>query len=352
MWWKPTTRNDDRLSSAVSRIAGLMREGASALPWLPRASLHGVGTILLAPEFRVLLLAVDAPLIMDCLPWRYRHYERPGRWLGRHAQGRIRGRGFALVSLMDLAIPFGALLDQGPRHLGVADFGRDTMVLVTEPPTPMLFREGAIRSGSSRGSIGLSVELQIAGSSPTRGYTTAGHVIGDAFVRRTPKMISWQGREHHPDMVVVAANSASDPKAEGYDIAVVESRASLSRSASLANHGVSQPSDCDASVFPRCTMLGGASGSRYGFVYGAMTLQQGRHGEVWENCWTVCGDPRWLARQGDSGAAVTLHGSGKVLGHLVAGVGSGYGGRFQLGWVQDIGSQLAFLHRRFSMSLS
>jgi hypothetical protein len=98
-------------------------------------------------------------------------------------------------------------------------------------------------------------------------------------------------------------------------------------------------------------MLGGESGIRYGFVYGAMKLQKGQKGEVWENCWTVIGERGWIAQQGDSGAAVTLQGSAKILGHLVAGVGVGYRGRLELGWVQDIQSQLAFLDRKFKISL-
>jgi hypothetical protein len=184
-----------------------MREGANVVPWLPKGAVIGVGSVLVPPRHRALLLALDASLYpqwlaQECPSWWYRQWwlgqEFPSWWCRRQWRRHSWRRSrmivdperrhkhlwhSQLIPLMGLAVPLGVLLTAKASSFDWTDIPQDAMVLLIEPPKPLL-RSLAIRSGQSRGSIGLAVELEGAGASAASGYTTAGHVIRGELVRQ------------------------------------------------------------------------------------------------------------------------------------------------------------------------
>ncbi|HEX5723813.1 MAG TPA: hypothetical protein VFX98_00015, partial [Longimicrobiaceae bacterium] len=131
---------------------------------------------------------------------------------------------------------------------------------------------------------------------------------------------------------------------DGFDIAVVECRGSLGSAPRLGVAGVVPPGEVEG--IRECTMRGGNSGARRGFVACPINTFK-----PWTNCWMVIGKGGWFAKKADSGAPVTMW-NGQILGHLV-GI-DGYGGergRQEAGYVQDLGSQKAHVQSRFDVGL-
>jgi hypothetical protein len=372
MWWESESDNDRRVRLAATTIAGRLREGVAVLPFLPAEAVNGVGSILLTSGVRRLLLVVNPEwnfrrLIFSSpfdvhpielwrlyellgLPYHHSLLLRWAWWL-RSFRPWSSSPWYRMIALPDYPIPLGLLRKSSSAAFPSSDVPDDTILLFDSPPEPLFSGGVGLRSGERRGSVGLAVEISTPGSGPARGFTTAGHVIDGLTVQRSTSLLGVLRRFVDPEEVMLHADCTTDPSADGYDIAVAVSRTPLTSPTSLATAGIADVKETDVTPSPGCTMWGGESGVRSGFLFSAMNVE--RNGTTWwQNCWRVVGERGWFVKEGDSGAPVTLHGSGRVLGHVVCGVGTKYKGRFEAGLVQDIASQVAHLRQRFNVTLT
>jgi hypothetical protein len=358
MWWEPASEADQRIADMLQVLVGRLREGGALLPFLPPEAILGVGSILLAPAVRAVLLLVDSrwdfthgayihPFlepVHDDLRCPH-HYHRSGALVLAMAY-RQENWSLGLIPLLSYFLPLSA--SRSGAHLleSEIDFAAETVLMFSEPPRPLFRQRRLLKSQGERGTFGLSVKLD--GNPPRSCYTTAGHVVSVASVQsaRTFGPIVWTWET---DAVLARADCTSDPTSDGYDIAVIESSHAPASSIRLASTGSADPAIVGAQLRPTCAMYGAVSGVRDGFVAAALNVARTEDGIWWKNCWTLVGEGGWMVRGGDSGAPVCLHRGGKVLGHVVGGTGFQRRGRCEVGFVQDLSSQLRYLDERWGM---
>jgi hypothetical protein len=335
MWWEPESESDRRVRETIDRLSGLLREGVPILPVVPNTAIHGIGSILVAPDERRLLLLLDSHwdfgvgtrirMLFDG-PW----YPTPLWRLG-------------FRPLIECVFPLYQTRSISPKDWTNVPW--DCVVRFSPPPIPA---SGGtlLRSGKDRGSVGIAVEIKdLANQRRLTGFTTAGHVVVGGRVQRAFRAFGLFRRFFAPDDVILSTDCTRDAEAEGFDIAVVECGENLAGVPRLSAAGVVGANEIEK--MRECMMWGGNSGMRQGFAGCPINTFP-----PWTNCWMVTGRGGWFAKKADSGAPVTMW-DGRIMGHLV-GV-DGYGGehgRQEAGYVQDISSQLAHLQNKFKVTLA
>jgi hypothetical protein len=145
---------------------------------------------------------------------------------------------------------------------------------------------------------------------------------------------------------------SSDPTdgAPGVDVAVIELKSQPEQATSY--HEAALANASEVPELADVLVSGSLSGTRRGWVLGAMLSMRTIKGRIWKNCWTIVEYDGGLVQQGDSGGPAKMHGSKEVLGHVVAAIGVERSkGRRQMGLVQDIHTIVGHLKSDYEYSV-